>query len=134
MKQSIAGIIYADGKFLIGHRLPRGEMGNRWEFPGGKVDDGETPEMAISREFREEMGLDVTIGEPITSVEFNNRNGPVQLLAYRVFLPADTAIVLTEHSAIKWATMDEIEQTDFVDSDRLLFPCLKKWCNNETCI
>lgn len=131
MKQSIAGIIFAEGKFLIGKRLPVGEMANRWEFPGGKVDSGETPEMSILREFREEMGLDVTIGECITSVDFTNKNGIVHLIAYRIFLPANPSIILTEHSAIKWATLAEIELLEFVDSDRLLLPSIKKWFAHE---
>jgi len=126
MKQSIAGIIHSEGKFLIGLRLPTGEMGNRWEFPGGKVDPGETPEMAIKREFREEMGIDVVPGECITTTQFENRNGPVTLLAYRISIPADAEISLTEHSEIRWASLDEIETLSFVDSDRLLLPILKK--------
>jgi ADP-ribose pyrophosphatase len=127
MKQSIAGIIVADGKFLIGHRLPVGEMGGRWEFPGGKVDEGETPHEAILREFREEMGIDVEPLDFITSVEFRNKNGPVQLLAYHVGIPRDADIVLTEHSKLAWATMAEIEKLDFVDSDRLLFSAVNAW-------
>jgi len=126
MKQSIAGIIHSEGKFLIGLRLPTGEMGNRWEFPGGKVDPGETPEMAIKREFREEMGIDVAPGECIATACFENRNGPVTLLAYRITIPEDAQISLTEHSEIRWASLDEIETLSFVDSDRLLLPILKK--------
>ncbi len=131
MKQSIAGIFYSDNKYLIGRRLPVGEMGGRWEFPGGKVDPGETPEVAILREFREEMNITVTIGECITTVGFNNRNGPVQLLAYRLYFPENPEITLCEHSEIKWATMSEIEALEFVDSDRLLFPCLRKRFTDE---
>lgn len=126
MKQSIAGIIHSEGKFLIGLRLPTGEMGNRWEFPGGKVDPGETPEMAIKREFREEMGIDVAPGACIATARFENRNGPVTLLAYRITIPEDAEISLTEHSEIRWASLDEIETLSFVDSDRLLLPILKK--------
>ena len=126
MKQSIAGIIHSEGKFLIGLRLPTGEMGNRWEFPGGKVDPGETPEMAIKREFREEMGVDVAPGECIATARFENRNGPVTLLAYLIRIPEDAQISLTEHSEIRWASLDEIETLSFVDSDRLLLPILKK--------
>lgn len=131
MKQSIAGIILSNGTFLIGLRLAGGEMGNRWEFPGGKVDPGETPEIAILREFQEELGVSVSIGKPLTSVEFTNRGGLVELLAYQIFLPEGQNILLSEHSEIKWATLDEIEKLDFVDSDRLLIPFLKKWCMNE---
>lgn len=130
MNQSIAGIIYVDGKYLIGLRLPSGEMGNRWEFPGGKVDQGETAETAILREFREEMGISVTIGECITSVLFANKKGESTLCAYQVFIPDSPHIILTEHSEIKWASMEEIEALPFVDSDKLLIPYIKKWYAN----
>lgn len=130
MKQSIAGIIFNNGRFLIGHRLPSGEMGNRWEFPGGKVDEGETPVDAIRREFREEFGISVVPREFISSAEFRNKGGPVELLAYHVAVPRepDHDYVLTEHSEVCWATMEEMEMLDFVDSDRLLFPAIKEWC------
>ena len=128
MKQSIAGIIYSNGKFLIGHRLPTGEMGNRWEFPGGKVDSGETPEMAIIREFHEELGIDVTINEYIASVEFSNKNGKSELLAYHLDIPNVDDFKLTEHTEVRWATMAEIQKLDFVDSDRLLIPHIIGWC------
>ena len=127
MKQSIAGIIFSGGKFLIGHRLPVGEMGGRWEFPGGKVDEGETPADAILREFREEMGLEVTPLDFIASVEFRNKSGPVELLAYHIAIPENAEFVLSEHSELAWATMSEIETLDFVDSDRLLFPAVIAW-------
>jgi 8-oxo-dGTP diphosphatase len=127
MKQSIAGIIHSNGQFLIGRRLPTGEMGNRWEFPGGKVDGDETPEQAIVREFREEMGIDAIPRARIARVEFMNKNGHVELLAYAVDIPKREGFSLTEHSETKWATLDEIEKLDFVDSDRLLLPALREW-------
>jgi 8-oxo-dGTP diphosphatase len=127
MKQSIAGIIYENGKFLIGRRLPTGEMGGRWEFPGGKVDPGETPEIAIRREFREEMGIDVEPGDCIATARFENKSGPSALLAYAITIPSDAPITLTEHSEIRWATLDEIEALPFVDSDRLLLPRIREW-------
>lgn len=128
MKQSIAGIIHENGKFLVGLRLPTGEMGNRWEFPGGKVDQGETPEIALKREFLEEMGVEVTIGECIATARFENKSGPVTLLAYDIQIPHDGDIKLTEHSEIRWVTLDEIESLSFVDSDRLLLPRIREWC------
>jgi 8-oxo-dGTP diphosphatase len=131
MRQSIAGIIHRDGKFLIGKRLPGGEMGERWEFPGGKVDEGETPVEAIIREFREEMDVTVSVAEHIATVEFSNKNGRSSLLAFHLILPDDPEITLAEHSAVRWATLEEIEGLSFVDSDRLLFPAIREWCNHE---
>lgn len=127
MRQSIAGIIEKNGMFLIGRRLPSGEMANRWEFPGGKVDPGETPQEALVREFREEFSVEVVAGERIGSAQFTNKNGISELLAYRVDFPDGVDVSLTEHTELRWATLDEIERLSFVDSDRLLFPEVKKW-------
>lgn len=131
MKQSIAGILYADGKFLVGRRIAGGQMGGKWEFPGGKVEPGETLEQTLVREFREEFSLAAKPGEHITTVSFENNSGPVELYAYRVFLSLDEKVTLSEHTELAWATMDEIEALDLVDSDRLLIPALKKWCLND---
>lgn len=130
MRESIAGIAYRDGRFLIGQRLATGEMGNRWEFPGGKVDPGETPEMALVREFREEMGVSVKPRELIATVEFSNKHGPVRLLAYKVEGLDKTPTELTEHTELRWATLEEIAGLAFVDSDSLLLPFLKKWVHH----
>ena len=65
-KISIACIAYDGEKILIAHRNPTGQMGGRWEFPGGKVEEGETDESAIVREFREEFGVTVSVNEKIT--------------------------------------------------------------------
>lgn len=127
MKKSIAGIIVRDGLFLIGKRLPVGEMGGKWEFPGGKVDPGETSPQTIIREFSEEMNITVKPVECLTRVQFTNKNGPVELEAWLISLSGVIHPTLTEHSEIRWASLDEIERLDFVDSDQLLLPFLRGW-------
>lgn len=127
MNTSIAGIIYLQERFLVGRRIDGGQMGGRWEFPGGKVEPGETPEQTIVREFREELGLDATPGECIATAKFENNAGPVDLLAFRVYLALDQKVTLSEHTELSWMTIDEIEQLDLVDSDRLLVPALREW-------
>ncbi len=127
MKRSIAGIIRRQGKFLVGLRLPTGEMGSRWEFPGGKVDPGEDPHQSIIREFREEMGVTVSIGEKIATVHFTNRGGEVELSAYEVFMEEDSPRFLTEHVSVDWVSLDEIPGRPFVDSDALLLPFVREW-------
>ncbi|MBN1617358.1 MAG: NUDIX domain-containing protein [Spirochaetales bacterium] len=123
----MAGIIYEHGQFLVGKRIPGGDMGGRWEFPGGKLDGDEKPEETLVREFSEEMGVTVRVGEFITSVPFSHHNGQAQLSAYRVFIPQTDSLTLTEHTDIAWRTLDEIENLEFVDSDRLLLPALREW-------
>ena len=60
-KHSVAAIVVKNGRVLIGKRSDVGQMGGRWEFPGGKVDPGETYEEALKREFREEFSQDIIV-------------------------------------------------------------------------
>ena len=119
IKQSIAGIIVIDELVLIGKRLPQGQMGSKWEFPGGKVEKGETHKQALIREFEEEFMIDIDVGECIAKAEFSHNEDTVQLFAYEVFIKDIDNIswILTEHIDINWVTFDKISELDFVDSD-----------------
>ena len=119
IKQSIAGIIVIDELVLIGKRLPQGQMGSKWEFPGGKVEKGETHKQALIREFTEELMIDIDVGECIAKAEFSHNEDTVQLFAYEVFIKDIDNIswILTEHTDINWVTFDKISELDFVDSD-----------------
>lgn len=127
MRQSIAGIVEKNGKLLVGRRLDSGEMANRWEFPGGKVDPGETPRQALVREFREEFGVEAVALESIGAAQFTNKNGVSDLLAFHARFPDGVDLSLTEHSELRWATLDEIKSLPFVDSDKLLFASIEAW-------
>jgi 8-oxo-dGTP diphosphatase len=110
---------------LIAKRLGGGEMGGKWEFPGGKVDGEESDQEALKREYLEELAVEVAVGDFLGSAVFEHRGVQCQVRAYRVFF-APTDFVLTAHTQWRWATLEEIEQLDFVDSDRKLLPALKK--------
>lgn len=125
MSASIACIIYKDGKVLIAHRVPVGDMGNRWEFPGGKVDAGENDEMTIVREMNEEFGVKAIPGKKITSAKFYHKNKECSLNAYFVELEHDgleKPFVLTEHTEYKWVKPEIIPTLSFVDSDLQIYP------------
>lgn len=123
MKQSIACILMHNGKVLVGKRIPGGQMGERWEFPGGKVEFGESPEVAILREFEEEFSVSITVGKKIAQAVFQYKGKDIQLLGYEIFLATDTPQwILTEHTEIQWVTLDEIKNLHFVDSDLLIYP------------
>jgi 8-oxo-dGTP diphosphatase len=121
---SVAGIAWDCGKFFIAQRLWSGDMGGKWEFPGGKVDGGESDQEALKREYREEFGVDIAVGEFLGSAVFKHRGVERQVRAYRIFL-AVANFTLAAHTQWRWAALEEIEQLDFVDSDRKLLPVLK---------
>ena len=129
-RTSIACIAFDGKKVLIAHRNPTGQMGNRWEFPGGKVEDGEGEREGLVREFEEEFGVTVQVGELIATAQFKHNGEVRDLHAYRVYVPHNglaEKYVLTEHTEYRWAEMAEIPELPFVDSDMLIYPQVVKY-------
>lgn len=133
-KVSIACIAYDGEKILVAHRNPVGQMGNRWEFPGGKVEEGESDEVAIVREFQEEFGVTVEVHEKITETVFMHNDKQISLHAYAIKVPHDgmtEKYVLTEHTEYDWVEPAVIPTLNFVDSDMLVYPDVVKWIANK---
>jgi len=132
--RSVAGIAVDEGRLFIAQRKAGGSLGGKWEFPGGKVDGGESDEDALKREYLEEFGVGVKVGPLLASAEFSNKGKAYTLNAYQVFL--DTFdFMMMEHTEWRWATLDEIEshklagdtnEGGFADSDLRLLPALRK--------
>ena len=134
MSRSIACIDYRDGKIFIAKRQMVGDMGGRWEFPGGKIEDGEDLQTAVVREMQEEFGVTVTVGRKITSGTFTHKGKPCTLDVLEVTFPHDgmeKKFELTEHTDYTWAEIDSIPGLNFVDSDLSIYADVKKWCENE---
>jgi 8-oxo-dGTP diphosphatase len=124
VRHSVAGIAVENGRVFIARRKAGGDMGGKWEFPGGKVEEGESDADALQREFLEELGVAVTVGPLLASGEFSHNGQQFALNGYRVFFASDNLRV-TEHDECRWAALEELETLDFTDSDRLLFPPLQ---------
>lgn len=125
MSKSIACIVYQNGKLFIAKRRSIGDMGGKWEFPGGKIEDDEAPELAIKREMLEEFSVNVSVGEKIGSATFIHSGKNCSVDAYVVQFEHDgikVPFVLTEHTEYKWVNPLEIKKLDFVDSDLKLYP------------
>src|ERR1035437_8104845 len=70
MVQVVAAVLHSEGKILVGQRMPEQSHPLKWEFPGGKVEPGESPEQALARELEEELGISGAAGEVITRYHF----------------------------------------------------------------
>lgn len=130
MSRSIACIDYRNGKIFIAKRQNVGDMGGRWEFPGGKIDEGEDFQQAIKREMLEEFGVEVTVGNHICSSTFEHKGKKCFLDAFEVHFAHDgieKKYVLTEHTDYRWADLEEIPQLNFVDSDLAIYPQVCKF-------
>ena len=129
MSRSIACIDYRQGKILIAKRIARGEMGDRWEFPGGKIEPGEDYTKAIKREMQEEFGCDCEVFEQLAEGSFVHAGKPCTVTAFRVKLSNDgitSPFELTEHTQIQWVEPEKIKELNFVDSDINIFDQIKK--------
>ncbi|GHT92403.1 DNA mismatch repair protein MutT [Spirochaetia bacterium] len=123
-KVSVAGIAIEGGKLFIARRKAGGDLGGKWEFPGGKAEEGESDEGALVREYDEEFSVPVKVGPFLGSASFEHRGLVRTLNAYRIQF-ADTGFKLAEHTEWRWASIEEIEALDFAPSDRKLLSVLK---------
>lgn len=111
-----AAVIEKDGKILIAKRRIGDRHGGRWEFPGGKIDFGETPEECLRRELREELGIESEVGEFICKSTFTYMFVPIELLVYKVRYISGEFQAL-DHDELRWVMPSELNTYDFVKAD-----------------
>ncbi len=116
MKQVTAAVIEKDGKILIAQRRAGDALGGKWEFPGGKLEPGETPEQCLARELREEFQIEASIGAFICASRFEYKHAHIELLAYRA-AHVSGEFRLNDHDAIKWVPPAELSSYDFSSAD-----------------
>ena len=116
-RQVAAAIIEKDSKILIAKRRKTDTLGGKWEFPGGKVEPGETPEACLRRELKEEFGVDTEIGEFFTSTRFIYYLVPIDLLSYHV-RHLSGEFKTHDHDEIAWVSADKLQEYDLVKADR----------------
>jgi 8-oxo-dGTP diphosphatase len=93
-----------------------GDYKDGWEFPGGKVEPGESPEAAIVREIKEELDTDITVDKYIGTVEYDYPKFYLYMRCYRCSIESGS-LVLKEHEAAKWLSMDEIDSVNWLPAD-----------------
>jgi 8-oxo-dGTP diphosphatase len=112
-----AAVIEENGKVLIGRRKPGRHMGGKWEFPGGKIEPGETPQESLARELLEELAIRVRIGEFLCNAFYDGDGVSLELLVYRVQrLEGEPALI--EHEELRWVEPIKLAGFDLADSDR----------------
>jgi 8-oxo-dGTP diphosphatase len=121
LRITTAGIVRRGDAFLIALRKPGTSIGESWEFPGGKNRDCETPQDTLVREYREELGVSVSVEEKVFTTTFRNKDKRYELQAYTVkLLDSHKQLRLREHQEVKWLPISEILQLPLADSDRAL--------------
>ncbi len=119
-----AAVIRKDGRIFATQR-GYGEFKGFWEFPGGKVEPGETPQEALVREIREELDTQIVVGEPAARVEYDY---PKFHLSMECFFAevVSGGLVLKEHEAARWLSGEELDSVEWLPADLELIGALKK--------
>jgi len=117
MKRVVAGLIFQDGKVLVCQRTRHQTMPLKWEFPGGKIENGEQPRDALRRELEEELGIDAQIGEEAVRLRHRYPNGTEVEL--RFFIVREYAGQLENRifRDMRWASPSDLPSYDFLEAD-----------------
>jgi len=116
--QVVAGVLVRGGCVLVCQRPPGGHHPGKWEFPGGKVEAGESLEEALERELREELNIDVTVGPVLWRAEHQYPGR--QRFTLTFFLVSDYAGAITNgvFASVCWARIGALHEYDFLEGDR----------------
>ena len=122
-------IINEEGKILITQRNLKKSQGGLWEFPGGKIEAGETPQEALKREIMEELDTEIKVGDLIDTIEYDY---PTFHLSMDCFWAEITAghLELKEAEAAKWLTKDQLDSVAWLPADVTLIEKIRRNMEN----
>lgn len=122
--QVVAAII-RDGDQIFATQRGYGDFKGGWEFPGGKMEQGETPQQALIREIKEELDTEIEVGELIETVEYDYPQFHLTMHCFWCTVKSGD-LVLKEHEAAKWLTKDNLDSVNWLPADEDLIEKLKQ--------
>jgi 8-oxo-dGTP diphosphatase len=120
MKRVVAGLIMLDGKLLVCQRTRHQTMPLKWEFPGGKIEEGEQPRDALRRELDEELGIQATIGDELARIQHEYPNGGMVELRFYIIRDYNGELENRIFKDIQWAEPKDLPRFDFLEADLTL--------------
>lgn len=116
----VAAVIMKEGRVFATQR-GYGEFKDGWEFPGGKVEAGESPEEALRREIREELEVEVNVGDLIDTIEYDYPAFHLSMKCYACTIAGGSPHLL-EHEAARWLSADQLDSVAWLPADITLIP------------
>lgn len=114
----VCALIERDGDLLLARRPAHKHLGGKWEFPGGKVEPGESPAAAIAREIAEELGCTIAVVRLLPRHRHDYARGPIEMIPHVVRLaPGSPEPAAREHDALAWVPAADVAGYDLADAD-----------------
>src|SRR5215468_3011165 len=120
MKRVVAALIWQHGRVLICQRTRYQSMPLKWEFPGGKIEEGEQPRDALRRELDEELGIAATVGDELARIQHEYPNGALVELRFFVVREFRGELENRIFKQIQWAETKDLPKFDFLEADLTL--------------
>jgi 8-oxo-dGTP diphosphatase len=120
MKQVVAAVIEKNGKLLVCQRTRHQTMPLKWEFPGGKIEEGEQPRDALRRELEEELGIRAKIGDEIARLRHTYPNGSTVELRFFIVREYEDEIENRIFRDLQWSDPKDLPSYDFLEADATL--------------
>ncbi len=123
----VAAVIASNNRIFATQR-GYGDFKDGWEFPGGKMEQGETPEEALKREIREELETDIIINKFLRTIEYDYPKFHLKMHCYLCQIESGQ-LTLLEHEAARWLSAESIESVDWLPADLLILKDIKRAMN-----
>ena len=124
----VAAIIIHENKIFATQR-GYGEFKDGWEFPGGKIEPGETPQEALVREIKEELDIEIEVKDFLETVEYDYPAFHLSMDCFFCVIRSGE-LVLKEHEAAKWLTVETLDSVDWLPADKGLVEGIREYLDN----
>ena len=125
---NVVAAIIRDGDKVFATQRGYGPYKDGWEFPGGKIEPGETPQQALTREIREELDTEITVGAFLASVEYDYPEFHLSMQCFWASIRSGD-LFLKEHEAAKWLSANDLDTVDWLPADRIIIGLVKDALN-----
>lgn len=122
----VVAAIIIHGEKIFATQRGYGELEGGWEFPGGKIEENETPENALEREIKEELDTEIEVGELLDTVEYDYPSFHLSMDCFVCTIKSGD-LVLKEHKNAKWLTADALESVDWLPADEGLVEKIREY-------